>query len=309
MFIGTTCVKKYGISNHLKNRILIQVLKENLMSLEAYSLEEKVKTWIQTNYSNFRNKINACSQGEFDYYDIVAPFRRLLNDVCELVTEYNFDLISLLKEIERDVESMNASTKHHMIDEYDDLCSISTVDSEVCMDHVKEEIVYTISECTSETVDEEVSSVVSFVKSEFSVEEDDIASVVNSEFSVEEENEDALSVVSFTYSEFSVEESDIEQGPKALPIAIADPYCTDPNCSPDMHRYCELKRRIDRVHKGCIEHRLFIQSIRTELEVVLETARNFRYQIHRDIEFAENYMVERRNIHERNLIIFSKKKS
>ena len=188
--------------------------------------------------------------------------------------------------------------------EYDDLCSISTVESEVCMDDVKEEIVYTISECYSEPVDEEVSSVVSFVNSEFSVEQEDdddigsVVSAVNSEFSVEQDDDDIESVVSFTYSEFSIEEQDIEQGPKALPIAIADPYCTDPNCSPDMHRYCELKRRIDRVHKGCIEHRLFIQSIRTELEVVLETARNFRYQIHRDIELAENYMVERNKIFE-----------
>jgi hypothetical protein len=253
MHIGTTCVKKSGISNHLKNRILIQVLKENLMALEPYSLEEKVGSWIQANYSNFRNKINACSQCEFDYYDIVAPFRRLLNDVCELVTEYNFDLISLLKEIERDVDSMNAYTKHHMIDESDDSSSISTIESESLS--VKEETFYTISDY--ETI-----------------------------------NEDAESVVSFVNSEFSVEEVDIEEGPKALPIAIADPYCTDQNCSPEMHTYCELKKRIDRLHNGCIEQRMFIQSIRIELENVLDNAREIRYQIREQMEFANNYIVK-----------------
>ena len=282
MFIGTTCVKKYGISDHLKNRILIQVLKENIMSLEVHNLEEKVRIWIQTKYGGFRNKINASSQCEFDYYDIVAPFRRLLTDVCELVTEYNFDLISLLKEIERDVESMNAFTKHHMIDEYDDLCSISTIDSELCIDYVKDERFYTISECSSENVDEDILSVISFVKSEFSVEE-----------------EDAASVVSFANSEFSVE---VEEISISLPVAIADPFCTDPNCSPELHGYCQLKRRLEKLKNGIVEHRHHIQSIRIELEDCLHKSREIQEDIRKQRDYSENFMINYRKFAKPNAI-------
>ena len=128
IFIGTTCIKKYGIKRHVNNGILIQVLKENLVSFENINLEDRVKTWVETAYNELLEKVNACSEGIFDYYDIVLPFRRLLTDICELVTEYHFDLIVLLKVIERDVDSMNESTKHYMVDEYDSDSSISTIE-------------------------------------------------------------------------------------------------------------------------------------------------------------------------------------
>ena len=256
MHIGTTCVKKYGISNHLKNRVLIQVLKENMMKLETYSLEEKVGSWIQKSYSIFRNKINECSEGEFDYYDIVAPFRRLLNDVCELVTEYNFDLISLLKEIERDVDSMNAYTKHHMIDESDDSSSISTIESDESIDEM--------SAATPVTdIGDDIGSVVS---------------IVNSEFSVEEQ---------------------VEDGPKALPIVIGDTFCTDPNCPPFIHRYCEIKHRLNNLKIGIIENNTHIRSIRIEIEDCFTKSRELQEQIRQHRDFAENYIISYRRDKER----------
>ncbi|NBV28914.1 hypothetical protein EBS02_07870 [bacterium] len=272
MHIGTTCVKKYGISNHLKNRILIQVLKENMMKLETYSLEEKVASWIQKSYSIFRNKINECSEGEFDYYDIVAPFRRLLNDVCELVTEYKFDLISLLKEIERDVDSMNAYTKHHMIDESDESSSISTIDTEI---YSQNSDILPLSDELCNHIDHENSSVISFVNSEFSV----------------ESVEDIVSVISFANSEFSVE---MDESSTPLPVAIADPFCTDPNCSPELHGYCQLKRRLEKMKNGIVEHRLHIQSIRMELEDCLKISREIQEDMRKQRDYSENFIINYR---------------
>jgi hypothetical protein len=155
IFIGTTCVKKYGITRHLNNRILIQVLKESLVSFESIELEDRLKTWIESRYNVLLEKVNACSEGVFDYYDIVAPFRRLLNDICELVTEYHFDLILLLKVIERDVESMNESTKHYMVDEYDSDTSISTIEYDDDPDLKTEDVfIETLPELSNNVLDE-----------------------------------------------------------------------------------------------------------------------------------------------------------
>jgi hypothetical protein len=142
--IGTTCAKKYGITRHIKNRILIQVLKEDV---QKGDLVNRVPQWIQHTYFDFREKINSTSKNDLDYYDIVAPFQRLLNDVCELVTEYKYDLILLLKSIEQDVDSMNECVRHYIIDEYEEdvisESSLSTIedDEDVCRDTDTQSIV------------------------------------------------------------------------------------------------------------------------------------------------------------------------
>jgi hypothetical protein len=144
LFIGTTCAKKYGITRHIKNRILIQVLKEDV---QKGDLVNRVPQWIQHTYFDFREKINSTSKNDLDYYDIVAPFQRLLNDVCELVTEYKYDLILLLKSIEQDVDSMNECVRHYIIDEYEEdvisESSLSTIedDEDVCRDTDTQSIV------------------------------------------------------------------------------------------------------------------------------------------------------------------------
>ena len=124
MYIGTTCAKKYGITQHLNNSILISVLKEVLYIgewddnvLKGVDLFSYIKKCIQVKYIYFCN--NICdNNAKIDYYGIVAPFRRLLNDVCDLVSDYKYDFILLLQEIEKDVESMNMHVKHIMVDEY-----------------------------------------------------------------------------------------------------------------------------------------------------------------------------------------------
>jgi len=119
-YIGKTCVKKYGIQTKVSNAILLAVIKGHTDEL-CIRIEDLVRLHILEKYNIFMTKIQEYIHEdiEIDYYDIVAPFRRLLNDVCDLVSEYEYDLVDLLREIERGVESMNQTTKHTMVDEVD----------------------------------------------------------------------------------------------------------------------------------------------------------------------------------------------
>jgi len=119
-YIGKTCVKKYGIQTKVSNAILLAVIKGHTDEL-CIQIEDLVRLHILEKYNIFMTKIQEYIHEdiEIDYYDIVAPFRRLLNDVCDLVSEYEYDLVDLLREIERGVESMNQTTKHTMVDEVD----------------------------------------------------------------------------------------------------------------------------------------------------------------------------------------------
>jgi hypothetical protein len=129
MIVGTTCIKKCGIKQHLKNGILVLTIK-NIIETETYTTTSDniviipyfhtiLNDSIQKRFSEFQEKINICISNniDIDYYDIIAPFRRLLNDVCYLVTEYNYDFMILLKEIEKNVNTMNTTVKHIIIDE------------------------------------------------------------------------------------------------------------------------------------------------------------------------------------------------
>jgi hypothetical protein len=289
IYIGTTCLKKYGITNHLKNRILIEVLKENPMDI--CDLEENVRTWIQKTYSAFRNKVDECCQGVFDYYDIIAPFRRLLNDVCELVTEYDFKLILLLKEIERDVESMNETTKHFMIDEFDSDCDLSDNTS--------------ISTIPSELSDEiYIFSAETPVDSEY--DNDDIYSIASSEFSVDETPYDTLSDRSSAPERGILNEiwcKRIGNWDKPRPIAIADPFCDDPNCNPHMHYYCNIKFRLHHLRKNIAEHHEQINTIRIEFENVVKNSVQYRSQIQQHNVSTLDFIAEcKRKIRGNNII-------
>jgi hypothetical protein len=125
---GSSCIKKYNIEQHLKNGILLTTIKNTILKKSFENIDNCIvikdistilKASINSKYLEFQEKINSCisRNTNIDYYDIVAPFRRLLNDVCYLVTEYNYDFMVLLKEIESNVNSMNNCVKHIIIDE------------------------------------------------------------------------------------------------------------------------------------------------------------------------------------------------
>ena len=129
MRVGSTCAKKFGINQHLKNSILLLTIKHMISLPHSYTddsgiinianLSKILKEYINLKYLDFQEKIKICIMNDIDidYYDTVLPFRRLLNDVCYLVTEYNYDFMVLLKEIESNVNAMNNTFKHMIIDE------------------------------------------------------------------------------------------------------------------------------------------------------------------------------------------------
>ena len=84
-YIGKTCVKKYGIQTKVSNAILLAVIKGHTDEL-CVKIDDLVRLHILEKYGIFMTKIREYIQAdiEIDYYDIVAPFRRLLNDVCDV---------------------------------------------------------------------------------------------------------------------------------------------------------------------------------------------------------------------------------
>jgi hypothetical protein len=135
--IGKTCVKKYGINATVTNSILLDVTKEYCILSNKDNIDDIVREYILSKHSTFMRKIGG--EVDIDYYDVVAPFRKLLTNVCDLVSEYGFDLVDLLRDIERDVESMNHTTRHTMVDEYDiDEYSLCDTISEIASEHYDE---------------------------------------------------------------------------------------------------------------------------------------------------------------------------
>jgi hypothetical protein len=178
MRVGTTCVKKYGITQHITNSLLYVVLHKYIVDeIDAISeshedsyvfieIESCLRTCIQEKYKEINDKIekgktteeSAHASSSVNYYDVVVPFRRLLTETCDLVMEYKFlSLKELLQEIEDNINLLDNNIKHSMIDEYensstasesastsassvDTLDTISEIDEETDIDSIRPEI-------------------------------------------------------------------------------------------------------------------------------------------------------------------------
>ena len=140
MRLGTTCVKKYGITQHVTNSLLFVVLQKYIVdeidsihethedSYVFTEIESCLRTCIQEKYKEINEKIEkrkttdetAHASSSVNYYDVVVPFRRLLTETCDLVMEYKFlSLKELLQEIEDNINLLDNNIKHRMIDEYE----------------------------------------------------------------------------------------------------------------------------------------------------------------------------------------------
>lgn len=138
MRVGTTCVKKYGITQHMTNSLLFVVLQKYIVdeidsihethedSYVFTEIESCLRTCIQEKYKEINEKIekgkttDETASSSVNYYDVVVPFRRLLTETCDLVMEYKFlSLKELLQEIEDNINLLDNNIKHRMIDEYE----------------------------------------------------------------------------------------------------------------------------------------------------------------------------------------------
>lgn len=169
MRVGTTCVKKYGITQHITNSLLYVVLHKYIVDeIDAISeshedsyvfieIESCLRTCIQEKYKEINYKIekgktteeSAHASSSVNYYDVVVPFRRLLTETCDLVMEYKFlSLKELLQEIEDNINLLDNNIKHRMIDEYE---NSSTASESASTSASSVDTLDTISEIDEET--------------------------------------------------------------------------------------------------------------------------------------------------------------
>jgi len=167
MRVGTTCVKKYGITQHITNSLLYVVLHKYIVdeidtiseshedSYVFIEIESCLRTCIQEKYKEINDKIDtAHASSSVNYYDVVVPFRRLLTETCDLVMEYKFlSLKELLQEIEDNINLLDNNIKHRMIDEYE---NSSTASESASTSASSVDTLDTISE-----IDEETDSILS----------------------------------------------------------------------------------------------------------------------------------------------------
>jgi hypothetical protein len=162
MRVGTTCVKKYGITQHITNSLLYVVLHKYIVdeidtisethedSYVFIEIESCLRTCIQEKYKEINAKIDtAHASSSVNYYDVVVPFRRLLTETCDLVMEYKFlSLKELLQEIEDNINLLDNNIKHRMIDEYE---NSSTASESASTSASSVDTLDTISEIDEET--------------------------------------------------------------------------------------------------------------------------------------------------------------
>lgn len=279
-YIGKTCVKKYGISAHVSNPILIGVIKDNVPSALASAKEAKgaspnweqlVFASIHSQYDTFMTRIeNAVAEGdeEIDYYDIVAPFRRLLTNVCDLVSEYGFELVDLLREIEQGVESMNQTTRHTMVDEYSLCDSLSEIASEYSM---------------------EDDSQMDTPLSEMSDLEDPVENPVEELVEYPVENpleypvENPVAMVMEDFVETSAKE-EAKEAKEAKDMNIKTPISMKHTCILKDDCYCEIQYRIKRMTADLEEYRKMTKELREGTRELIENTAKFRIKLDAELE-------------------------
>jgi hypothetical protein len=258
-------------------------------------------------------------------YSVVGPFRRLLSDVCDLVSEFNYDLVDVLRDIEREVESLNQTTRHQMVDEYSLCDSISEIASEhsdtelsernmedaeaeaeepgVILEEMVTDIVVEtgLKEIISEDVPAvaEETGLIPAVAEETGlipvvVVETGLIPVVAEETGLKGFMEDVSAVV----VETGLKEI-ISEGVPALinqPESMIDKFVRtttiddQDTCSATAHCYCGMKYRLRRLQEGINELRQTIEDNRKEAQELIEQSREQR-------EKAKEYLERSRKQH------------
>ena len=225
-YVGKTCVRKYGIEFSLTNPILLDVIKANLDKAK-WDRDACVREHILSQYTTFMTMALTQESSDISVNTVVGPFRRLLSDVCDLVSEFNFDLVDVLRDIEREVESLNQTTRHQMVDEYSLCDTISEIASEHT-DITDEEVVESVG---SEPVveDEPVFDIV-----ENPIEDEPVFDIVENPIEDEPIVEDEPVVEATEYvSVFDIIEYPVIEYPVIeYPIIVEDTVIEDPVIEP-----------------------------------------------------------------------------
>jgi hypothetical protein len=136
--VGTFCCKKYGIRSVCENQLFIRSLREyrssniskdNIIYIDNAKMETIIRSHIEEEYNHIFDKTRVDSsiyitdssiqsnsnviepeKGENDYYRIV-PLNRLLTDLIDLQTNYQYSFMTHISEIKQDIEILEREGK------------------------------------------------------------------------------------------------------------------------------------------------------------------------------------------------------
>jgi hypothetical protein len=159
--VGTTCCKKYGLlGKHMKNEILIHVLREeisqhcfknsgNLLTLEK-DLGELLENYIYEKFSGIMKKYSRDMDENIYYFDVFYPLNRMMQDILEL-KNYGYDFSKDYDEISEILRERDMH-KRETLEKTD---TDSETNSEIMekLDKIEQEISQLLNETISETSD------------------------------------------------------------------------------------------------------------------------------------------------------------
>lgn len=274
-YVGKTCVRKYGIEFSLTNPILLDVIKANLHKAE-WDRDICVREHIQTQYTTFMTMAKEVSN-DISVNTVVGPFRRLLSDVCDLVSEYGFDLVDILRDIEQEVESLNQTTRHQMVDEYSLCDTISEIASEHSVDF--EDIPSDTDLMEENTVVHpnslvQLNSVIDEVDEESLIEKEVVKDIITNMISTVQKNN--LYNQRFDPSGSSNVPCEVLKGLNENINTIKNiPCCTMYYCTMS-YCCCKMKYQIRSLHERIDELRINIKTTREEAYELLTKTRELR---------------------------------
>ena len=316
-FIGKSCARKYGIHISATNPYLLDVIKKGLMV--KWEIDRWIHERIETEYTTFMTRIRG---GNVE--PMVRPFRQFLGDVCELVSEYGFDLADLLQGIEREVEALNEITHHLVVEDdslYDSLSEISMeqeVEFEDPLENVilSEDIPMDLQESVEEPAEESFEDPAEDPDEDPAEEsfEDPAEEPVEESFEdpaeepVEEEvKEEVKEAVEEVVKEVVKETVEEEVEPSAhihevIPVGTisyqdtSHPLITEIPHTDGYHNgtfcYCEMKYRIKRMTEDVASLRESLQKSCDESIVMLHQTQTMRKDIQSYLEKYSNYTVK-----------------
>jgi len=282
-YVGKTCVRKYGIEFSLTNPILLEVIKENLHKVE-WDRDACVREHIHSQYTTFMTLAKECADTT-----VVGPFRRLLSDVCDLVSEYGYDVVDVLREIEQEVESLNQATRHQMVDEYSLCDSISEIASE----HSEHLADVDLEESPLEERVIEENPLEERVIEESPIEESPLEESPLEESPIEEERvieeERAIEEVSEVLTNIVTKITTTQEKQTKI-----NEWLKSGCCCPQSFCYCEMKYRIRRLQEDIIELGTNIQTMRDETGILIQKTTALRIStreyLDKNIEFTSKFV-------------------
>lgn len=162
--VGTLCCKKYGITSVCENQLLIRSLKEyqscsstteNILDIDNNKLEAILISKIQKEYNHIFEKLEL----ENEYYRIV-PLNRLLTDLTDLQTNYQFSFMTNIAEIQEDIKMLEQKNDIHYQEELEEEdmsseISLLSFETETCRESTLEPV-DKIEESSSQKVEESI---------------------------------------------------------------------------------------------------------------------------------------------------------